>query len=135
MDASGSAYVTGVTGSSDFPLANAVQATSRVPDAFVAKLGPGGSALVYSTYLGGGGFEWGYAIAVDGTGGAYVTGDSGSLDFPVANAFQPTNRGGWDGFVTQLSPGGSALVYSTYLGGSDGDWLSGSRLTGTAAPM
>ena len=95
----------------------------------MTKLSPGGLALAYSTYLGGGAAEGDFTervgIAVDGNGSAYVTGATQSPDFPVANAFQPTLQGPWDAFVTKLSPGGSALVYSTYLGGSDNDFGSG----------
>ncbi|MBI3330258.1 MAG: SBBP repeat-containing protein, partial [Nitrospinae bacterium] len=78
-----------------------------------------GSALVYSTYLGGSGSDSGRGIAVDGTGNAYVTGGTNSTDFPTTpGAFQPTFGGFYDVFVTKLNTTGSALVYSTYLGGS-----------------
>src|SRR5439155_834674 len=92
-------------------------------DAFVTKLNPTGSALVYSTYLGGSGFDSGFRIAVDGAGNAYVTGDTFSTNFPTTSgAFQTTFGGGVrDAFVTKLNPTGSALVYSTYLGGSEAD--------------
>ena len=88
-------------------------------DAFVAKLNPAGSALVYSTYLGGSSLDYGNGIAVDAAGDAYVTGVTTSTNFPTANPFQATNPGGvQDAFVTKLNPAGSALVYSTYLGGT-----------------
>jgi hypothetical protein len=92
--------------------------------AFVTKLNPTGSALVYSTYLGGtSGSDGGSGIAVDTAGNAYVTGDAFSRDFPTTmGAFQTTLGGGFDAFVTKLNPTGSALVYSTYLGGSDFDF-------------
>ena len=128
VDASGNAYVTGTTYSTDFPTANAFQGSTnagRVPDAFVAKLNASGSALLYSTYLGGSLGENGQAIAVDASGNAYVTGSTASSDFPTANAFQSTNRGGDDVFVTKLNVTGSAPVYSTYLGGSGNDEASG----------
>ena len=119
VDASGSAYVTGSTESTDFPTANPIQpALGGTGDAFVTKLNAAGNALVYSTYLGGSSFEGGYGIAVDGSGNAYVTGSTFSTDFPTATPLQPATGGGFDAFVTKLNAAGSALVYSTYLGGS-----------------
>jgi hypothetical protein len=89
---------------------------------FVAKLSPSGSSLVYSTYLGGGGDDVGHGIAVDGSGSAYVTGETHSTDFPTVNAYQTAQQGNLDAFVAKLSPDGAGLVYSTYLGGSDDDF-------------
>lgn len=121
VDAQGSAYVTGWTGSSDFPVANALDPTYNGGwDIFVAKLAPDGQALVYSTYLGGTAEENGDAIAVDGDGNAYVAGETESTDFPLANAFQSSLGGSQDAFVTKLSAAGDAIVYSTYLGGAFG---------------
>jgi len=122
VDSAGSAYVTGVT-NGNFPTTpGAFQTTfSGGPnDAFVAKLNATGSALVYSTYLGGSGNEEGSSIAVDSVGSAYVTGATSSTDFPTtAGAFQMTFGGGsGDAFVTKLNAAGSALLYSTYLGGN-----------------
>jgi Tol biopolymer transport system component len=122
VDALGRAYVTGFTTSTDFPTANPPQAVLGGPyDAFVAKLTPDGSALVYSTYLGGSGIDVGLGIAVDTLGSAYVSGETGSTDFPTASPLQPVSGGGPDAFVAKLTPDGSALVYSTYLGGNGGD--------------
>ena len=122
VDASGNAYVTGQTGSPSFPTASPLQAVfGGYLDAFVAKLNPTGSALVYSTYLGGSDYDNGYGIAVDSAGNAYVTGGTVSTDFPTANPLQAVLGGGQDVFVAKLNPTGSALVYSTYLGGSDFD--------------
>jgi hypothetical protein len=91
-------------------------------DAFVSELNPSGSALVYSTYLGGSVDDWGYAIAVDTSGNAYVTGHTSSTNFPTMNPSQPTYGGGaYDAFVAKLNASGLALVYSTYLGGSGAD--------------
>jgi uncharacterized repeat protein (TIGR01451 family) len=120
LDASGSAYVTGYTQSTDFPTANPLQPTNHSGDnAFVAKLNASGSALVYSTYLGGSTGEWATAIAVDTGGNAYVTGRTLSTDFPTVNPLQPTNHGSaGNTFVSKLNESGSAFVYSTYLGGS-----------------
>ena len=122
VDPARNAYVMGVTNSSDFPTMNPLQpASGGSIDTFVAKLNPAGSALVYSTYLGGGGTDFGNSIAVDSAGNAYVTGNTNSSNFPTANSFQPTNSGAYDAFVTKLNAAGSALVYSTYLGGSGFD--------------
>jgi hypothetical protein len=119
VDSFGNAYVTGYTSSSDFPTANPMQASDHGDfDAFVAKLNPAGSALVYSTYLGGSAVDYGYAIAVDSSGNAYVTGRTYSTDFPTANPLQASYGGELDAFVAKLNAAGSALVYSTYLGGN-----------------
>jgi hypothetical protein len=124
VDSSGNAYVVGSTESgTDFPLQSAVQSAfgGGTSDAFVAKLNPGGTALVYSTYLGGSGADAGDGIAVDSTG-AYVVGTTESTNFTTtAGVVQSTFGGGTDAFVTKLMPDGSALLYSTYLGGSGFD--------------
>jgi hypothetical protein len=125
VDAAGSAYVTGQSCSSDFPItAGAFQTTLRGCDnAFVAKLNPAGSALAYSTYLGGSADSVGQGIAVDHAGSAHVTGYTCASDFPItAGAFQTTLRGCDNAFVTKLNTAGSALDYSTYLGGSNSDF-------------
>lgn len=129
VDLRGNAYVTGRTGSTNFPIKNGFQTTLRgsfptLSDAFVTKLNPsasGEASLVYSTYLGGSGDDAGSAIAVDLRGNAYVTGGTGSTDFPTKNAFISTFKGNEDAFVTKVNPsasGEASLVYSTYLGGS-----------------
>ncbi len=126
VDASGAAYVTGQTFSNNFPTtAGAFKTTnSGVGDAFVAKVSPGGTALQYSTYLGGSGTDNAEGIAVDGNGNAYVTGQTYSTDFPTAAPIQASNGGNQDSdaFVTEINSSGSALVYSTYLGGGNLDW-------------
>ncbi|MBW1981852.1 MAG: SBBP repeat-containing protein [Deltaproteobacteria bacterium] len=132
VDSSGSAYVTGFTDSSNFPSHNAYQGDQGGRDAFVIKLAAGGSTLAYSTYLGGGNDDLGRAIAVDGSGSAYVTGYTWSSDFPTHNAYQG-DQGGLDVFVTRLSTGGNALVYSTYLGGSGGDGGWGIAVDGSGS--
>ena len=135
LDSGGNAYVTGCTESLDFPTtAGAFQtvkgggggscsnAWDSGDDAFVTKLDPSGSALVYSTYLGGSGDDQGFGIAVDPAGNAYVTGNTTSSNFPTtAGAIDTTLNGSDDAFVTKLDPAGSMLVYSTYLGGSERD--------------
>jgi hypothetical protein len=126
VDAAGNAFVTGSTTSADFPAtAGAFRTTNAgFSDAFVARLNATGSALVYSTYLGGGDYDRGHGIAVDAAGNAYVTGETWSLDFPTTpGAFQPAKAGGaTDSFVTKLDPTGSALVYSSYLGGTGSEF-------------
>ncbi len=127
VDVSGSAYVTGLTYSTNFPTLAPFQATNRgFRNAFVTKLAPTGSALVYSTYLGGSQSDQGMAIALDAFNSAYITGQTNSPDFPVAAAYQggshaPTGGFGGTAFVTELTPSGNSLSYSTYLGGSSGE--------------
>ncbi|MBZ5723668.1 MAG: SBBP repeat-containing protein [Acidobacteriia bacterium] len=147
VDSAGSAYVTGNTLSLDFPTKNPLPNLSAPPaklpgvtpgewaTAFVTKFSPDGSSVVYSTYLGGNGFDQGYAIAVDSSGSVYVTGMTQSTNFPItAGAYQivcsPTpgntgassappgcNQANRSAFVTKLNPTGTGLIYSTFLGG------------------
>ena len=125
LDTQGNVYVTGQTGSTTFPTTpGAFQPFfgGGGADIFVTKLNPAGSALVYSTYLGGADRDIGGRIAVNAAGSAYVTGSTFSTNFPTTpDAVQPAFAGNWDAFVTILNPAGSALVYSTYLGGFNGD--------------
>jgi len=127
VDTYGRAYVTGSTTSTDFPVVNPYQATCNgQADAFVAALSSTGSALIYSTYLGGPQNDFGWGIAITTGGGAYVTGHTISTDFPIFNAYQakypdPFGSPDYDAFVSALSSTGSALFYSTFLGGSDRD--------------
>lgn len=126
VDDVGSAYVVGTTGSTNFPTtAGAFQtACGCIDDAFVSKLSPSGDALVYSTYVGGGGEDGGYGIAIDGAGNAYVTGCTQPFNFPTTpGAFQTTWGGERDAFVARLNSSGSALTYATLLGGTK--WDSG----------
>jgi hypothetical protein len=125
LDASNNAYVTGYTRSFDFPTTPGAYSrvkgggTSNIEDAFVLKLNPTGSALVFSTFLGGDQVDWGEGIALDAAGKVYVTGITYSTVFPTtANAFQKIYQGNGDVFVTKLNAAGSALVYSTLLGGA-----------------
>src|SRR5205085_10726396 len=96
VDSSGNAYVTGQTASTNFPTANAIQSNKAgtTTNAYVTKLNASGSALIYSTYLGGSGGDAGLGIAVDAAGNAYVAGRTGSTDFPTANPIQSKNGGG-----------------------------------------
>ncbi len=133
VDAQGNAYVTGGTNSKDFPLTSGAfqprfggTGGSSLPpfsapagDGFVAKLNPAGT-LAYSSYLGGADKDQGYAVAVDGSGAAFLAGATSSPDFPVtAGVLQPVRHSATsDSFVARVSPDGSRLLYSTYLGGS-----------------
>ncbi|MCW2968573.1 MAG: uncharacterized protein JWM71_2345, partial [Solirubrobacteraceae bacterium] len=125
VDGSGAAYVTGTTASTSFPTsAGAFSADNAgAQDAFVTKLTPSGSARAYSTYLGGSSVDIAYGVAVDAAGAAYVTGTTGSANFPTtAGVPQPAFGGGnSDAFVTKLAPSGASLVYSTFLGGTGAD--------------
>jgi hypothetical protein len=121
VDATGSAYVTGGTSSADFPVVNAIQnvhGPTTNPDVFVTKLNPAGNALVYSTFLGDSSADVGRGIAVDSTGSAYVVGEAGG-GFPVVNPIQ-VFPSGTHAFVAKINAAGTALTYSTYLGGFNG---------------
>ena len=131
VDAAGNAYVTGKTTSPSFPTTPAALQTSLrgFEDAFVTKINATGTALLYSTFLGGSSdFDEAFGIAVDAAGNAYVAGGTASTDFPTANALQAGFGGGsgffGDGFAAKLNAAGSALVYATYLGGAQGDQVN-----------
>ena len=127
VDNSGNAYIAGLTESADFPTtANALYSSLNGPaDAFVTEIAAGGQSLVYSTYLGGSGYDAAFSIAVDSSGNAYVAGETLSTDFhTTSNAYQSTYAGGTnhgDAFVTEIAAGGTSLLYSTYLGGTGDD--------------
>jgi len=130
IDATGSSYVAGVTGSVNMPVSfNAAQRSPLLlPDAFAMKLDPGGRSLLYGTYIGGDAEDQANAITVDSTGSAYVAGQSISANFPQANdgplsADGP--RGGFDGFVTRVSSGGNFFQFSTMYGGAGADIIWG----------
>ncbi|HEX5759821.1 MAG TPA: SBBP repeat-containing protein [Thermoanaerobaculia bacterium] len=131
-DAAGHAYVVGSTGSGDFPTLNPFQATRMggFGDGFVSKLHPSGSSLVYSTYLGGDGYEQPMDVTLDAAGRAYLTGLTDSTNFPLVNPVQAARGGGDDLFVTAMTPAGSALAFSTYLGGRWGEFGNGIALDG-----
>lgn len=135
VNASGNAYVTGMTPSSDFPASVGAydESYNTNGDVFVTKLNPTGTGLVYSTYIGGTNYEWAHALVLDAEGNAYVTGYSHSQNFPTTDgAYQEVKAGGdttyEDAFVTKLNATGSALVYSTFLGGDQSDWGEGIAL-------
>ena len=120
VDGAGRAVAAGYTFSADFPTASPLQgALSGISDAFVARLSTDGSTLLYSTYLGGSDADQAFGVALDAAGNAYVTGATGSEDFPTVDAFQGTKASSSDAFLTEISADGSALVYSTYYGDAD----------------
>jgi hypothetical protein len=123
LDSSGCAYVTGLTRSTDFPTQNPFDAIHDGDyDGFVTKLSAAGNSIAYSTYLGGSSYDRVNGIAVDGSGCAYVIGYTFSGDFPIQNPYIPNPSGAEDVFITKLSSVGDSLIYSTYFGGSGGDF-------------
>ena len=126
IDATGHIYIAGTTDSADFPTTGDIQDQfAGVTDAFVVKLDPSSSTIIYATYLGGGGLDSAQAIAVDAGGNAYVGGFTESVDFPTQSPLQGNIGGSFDGFVAKLDPSGSSLMYSTYIGGSGRDFVLG----------
>jgi uncharacterized protein (TIGR03437 family) len=123
VDREGNIYLTGQTFSPNFPVKAPVDTLlDGANDAFVMKLDPTGSRMLYSTFIGGrGSNDRGWAIAVDGAGNVYFTGETNSLNFPTANAAQPAARGNGDAFAAKLNIAGNVLLYSTFLGGSLSD--------------
>ncbi|MDL1936406.1 hypothetical protein FBQ80_12645 [Candidatus Brocadia sp. AMX2] len=132
VDSAGNAYVTGRTWSPDFPVVNAIdKSRNKSEDVFITKLNAEGTGIVYSTYLGGNDRDYGYGIAVDSAGNAYVAGRTISSDFPVVHAIDDSGNGEYDAFVTKLNAEGTSIVYSTYLGGSDRDHVYGIAVDST----
>ena len=121
MDGSGAAVITGVTSSPDFPISAMQAALKGTRDAFIAKLNPSGAGIAFSTYFGGNGSEWGNAVALDAAGNIFIAGTTSSSDLPVSGGAQSSSGGQQDAFVAALSATGSALLYSTYLGGTNND--------------
>jgi len=135
LDSSGNTYVTGWTNSSAFPTTPGAFDTTygggtcsigsnTYPcyDAFVAKVNPAGTALLYAGFLGGSGDDYGFSIVVDSSGNTYVTGYTSSSDFPVIVGPDTRFNGSWDAFVAKVNPAGTALLYSGFLGGSNSDY-------------
>jgi uncharacterized protein (TIGR03437 family) len=144
VDTAGNAYVTGNAYSFNFPVKSPIQAakgdlSTFIADAFAAKVNAAGNALIYATYLGGSADDQGAAIAVDGAGNAYITGESISPDFPTVKPLQGSRGGNpnsafYDAFVTKINSAGTALVYSTYLGGSNTDAGNGIAVDSSGSP-
>jgi fibronectin type 3 domain-containing protein len=124
LDSANNAYVTGYTWSFNFPVVGGGinKTLNGWEDVFVFKLDSAGSNLLYSTYIGGFGIDYGYSIALDSSNNAYITGYTESLNFPsTTGAFDQTNNGSGDIFVLKVNSAGNSLVYSTYIGGEDED--------------
>ena len=138
VDANGDAFVTGYTTATNFPVKNAFQTNKAAlsysgRNAFVTELNPAGNGLIYSTYLGGSNSDTATGIALDTNDDAIITGYTTSTNFPTVHAAQPVYGGNGDGFVAKLSADGSALVYSTFLGGSS--YENNDTSTGVATPI
>lgn len=138
VDLAGHAFVTGYTSSTNFPLVNAFQATfggsSSAPyygdDSFILKLAPDGASLVYSSYIGGSGFDNAAGIGIDSAGNAYLAGQTNSSNFPLLNPIQSSFAGGFnDGFIAKVSPTGS-LLFSTYFGGGASEFVNSATADG-----
>ena len=125
VDGTGSVYVVGTTDSSDFSLSAIGSSVAGSNQVFVAKFDATGKNLVYADYLGGSNDDYGYGIAVDGSGRAYVTGSTASSNFPLVHALQGTYPGGFNAFISKISTDGSTLMYSTYFGGNGSDIPTG----------
>ncbi len=133
VDSSGNAYITGQTLSPEYPTTSGTYDTTHneSTDVFVSKLNASGSALIYSTFIGGNNSDGGTSIAIDAAGNAYLTGVTGT-DYPTtAGAFDTTSNGGNDVFLTKLNAAGSGLIYSTYIGGSGNDVSTGITIDST----
>lgn len=125
VDSSGQIYLAGSTASANFPLVASIRSVLAGPrDAFAVKLNAIGNLLVYSTYLGGTGYDAATAITVDAAGNAYIAGDTQSTDFPLSGPVQAVFGGKMDTFVTRLTPAG-AISFSTYLGGNNDEHTGG----------
>jgi hypothetical protein len=133
LDGIGNAYVAGYTTSTNFPRVNAFQSSyaGGSDDAFVFKINSAGTALEYSTYLGGASSENAVRVAVDSSGSAYITGYTVSPNFPTLNAYQSLPTGGFDTFITRMAPDGQSLLFSTYFGGSATESGTGIALDNT----
>jgi len=135
LDGSGNIIIAGWTYSANFPTTGGAwqRTLSGGRDAFIAKLNPTGSSLLFSTFLGGAGNDVAYAVAVDGSGNVYVAGDTYSTNFPVLSGYRSSNAGRQDAFVAKLNGSSSALLWSTYLGGSGDDSAAALALDSSGA--
>ncbi len=120
-DSAGNAYVAGWAESSDLALVSPISSLRGSVDAFVCKINPSGTAVIYATYLGGSGEDRAQAIEVDSLGNAWVAGYTASSNFPTASPLQPSRAGGRDAFVTRINAAGNAIIMSTYWGGGAND--------------
>ncbi len=128
IDTNGNVYISGLTrdGTTDYPTTPGAYDTTHNGDrdVFVTKLNSAGSSLVYSTFIGGSGYDYGGGIAIDTSGNAYITGNTvnAPTSYPITTgAYDSTHNGNYDVFVTKLNSAGSSLMYSTFIGGSSDD--------------
>ena len=124
----GNVYIVGFTSSDNFPMKTATYPDYKGggADAFLTKLSGNGQQFLYSTYLGGSGYDDAFGVAVNAAGDAYVAGATESFDFPVRDGFQTgPSGGGADTFVTKISTARQTVVYSTYVGGNGEDFANG----------
>jgi hypothetical protein len=136
FDASGNPVIVGYTGSSNFPTPGGYdQSFNGDYDVFVAKLSASGDALLWGTYLGGGEIDYGFEIAFDASGNPVIVGYTYSSDFPTPGGYDQSFNGDYDVFVAKLSASGDALLWGTYLGGSDGDFGNGIALDASGNPV
>jgi len=127
LGSDGSAYLTGYTYSSDFPVtAGAIdESYSSYADVFVVRLSDAGDSLIYGTYLGGTNYDYGYGIYALSDGSAILSGYTSSNDFPVVAAYDESHNGDYDVYLAKFSPEGDSIIFSTYFGGNDGDYGRG----------
>jgi hypothetical protein len=139
IDGSGNAYIAGSTESNDFDVTSGAFQTTKDggtydSDIFVTKLNSTGTTLVYSTYIGGNNGDYAYAISLDNFGNAYITGNTWSTDFDITpDAYQTSNEGQHDVFVTKLNNTGTGLIHSTFIGGSGSDYGRGIAIDGSGS--
>ncbi|MGO8816296.1 MAG: SBBP repeat-containing protein [Terriglobia bacterium] len=136
VNSAGNAYVTGSTQSANFPIISGGFQSSLVgsQNVFVTQVNFTGTALVYSTFLGGSSADTAQSIQLDSAGDAYLAGYTFSTNFPTVAPFQAANAGGADAFIAELGPAGAVLTFSTYLGGTGNDYAYGLALDSTSSP-
>jgi hypothetical protein len=126
IDSELNCYITGTTWSSDFPLKNALfDELNGSSDAFILKLNSSGENLVFSTYIGASDYDYSYGLEIDSNYCIYICGETLSDDFPLKNAYQTEYKGGYDVFILKLNATGNEIIYSTYLSGTNEEWLGG----------
>jgi hypothetical protein len=133
LDSARNIYGIGYTNSTDLVTLNAIQPVKGAGfDAFLIKLTPAADSILFSTYAGGNGNDFGLGLAVDSAGSVYAIGDSESTDLVTVNALQPLNAGGFDAFLAKLTPAGNGIVFATYAGGNGDDSGQAISLDGSA---
>src|SRR5262245_7958287 len=134
VDGEGAAYISGQTDSSDFPGPSPIQpARGTLTDAFVLKINPEGNAVVFGAWIGGNGFDSASTVSVDLSGNVYLAGSTSSLNFPLRNPLQASRKGASDAFAVKIDSSGSALIYSTYIGGTGADFANALAVDGAGS--